>query len=86
MKKRNIIKVGKVIIPALSAGLTISMLQNQGLGEELTDIILHHQEHPAEGPSYPDYLGLMREKTTPVATGISGRLTFGGDDSDLQTY
>ena len=82
MKEYNRSKVGKYVIPMLSAGLAITLLQNHDLGIELTDIPFHSPEHPWEEPCYHDYLGLLRDKTVPVATGTSTVLTFHEDYSD----
>ena len=82
MKEHHRSKVWKYSFPMLSVGLTITLLQNPGLGVELIDIPFHYPEPHWEEPFYHDYLGLMRDKTVPVATGTSTVLTFHENNSD----
>lgn len=86
MKKSSTKNVGKYFIPMLSAGLTISLLQSQEPVIRVTEIPFDSPEPHWEEPFSHDYLGLMRDKTVPVATGTSTVLAFYEDNSDTQPY
>ncbi len=86
MKEHNRRKVVKYFIPMLSAGLAVSLIQNHDLVIKLTEIPFHSPGHPNEEPYYPDYIGLIRDKTSPAATGTSTVLTIGENNFDSQPY